>query len=318
MHRLLAARDDAALHFDVYVRELINRGRGAEAGIWVDRIEEIAPAAFATAELRAAVLAVQGKTEEAIEVLDAFLASESSQPLTKAKRLLLVARTMATVGRLPEVLGNKEAADRFNAEAEDAYRRLVAKYPGEALRLATFLAGIGRVDEAVEILERTRRRAKTPTLGAAAVSMTVGSGATEEQMGRIEKVLDEAIAARKSPAALTLAKAEIAAFQGRNEEAEKLYRDAIERNPRNIVALNNLTVFLAKRGTKLKEAERLMDRCIDILGPIPSLRDSRRRHPTGPRKLRRGNLRPRRGDRRKTDADAVFPTGACALRKRGP
>jgi cellulose synthase operon protein C len=43
-------------------------------------------------------------------------------------------------------------------------------------------------------------------------------------------------------------------LQGRYDEAETLYRQAVEKNPRDTTALNNLAYLLALRGGRADEA----------------------------------------------------------------
>jgi cellulose synthase operon protein C len=190
-------------------------------------------------------------------------------------RLLPVAETLETIGRRLETRNRPEAATPFNRAAEGVYRRYAAENPKEEVRLGTFLARQGRLDDALEVLENGWREAPSRALGAAAISMIAGTGATDAQLKRIEKVLDDALAGRENSVSLLLAKAELYIFQGRDRDAENIYREVIKQNADNVVALNNLAVFLANRKTELDEALRLINKCIELAGPVAPLLDSR-------------------------------------------
>jgi tetratricopeptide (TPR) repeat protein len=52
------------------------------------------------------------------------------------------------------------------------------------------------------------------------------------------------------------------------------YRAALERDPRNLLALNNLGVLLALEARDFEEANRALDKALQIAGPDPGLLDS--------------------------------------------
>ena len=58
-------------------------------------------------------------------------------------------------------------------------------------------------------------------------------------------------------------------------EAENFYREVLEKNPGHAVALNNLAVLLTLQGKKLDEALSLINKAIEITGPLGSMLDTR-------------------------------------------
>jgi tetratricopeptide (TPR) repeat protein len=66
-------------------------------------------------------------------------------------------------------------------------------------------------------------------------------------------------------------------YQGRYQEAEQLFTEVLERDKRQPVALNNLACMLARRDGKAKGeyALGLVNQSIEILGPLPSVLDTR-------------------------------------------
>jgi Tfp pilus assembly protein PilF len=81
----------------------------------------------------------------------------------------------------------------------------------------------------------------------------------------------------KSPrsANLLVCLADLRDLQGRYLEAEKLYRQAVAADPRNVVALNNLAYLLALQGNQSHEALKLLGEAIAVAGPTPELLDTR-------------------------------------------
>jgi tetratricopeptide (TPR) repeat protein len=71
--------------------------------------------------------------------------------------------------------------------------------------------------------------------------------------------------------------ANLRSLQGRNDEAERLFRDSVKRAPGQPGPLNNLAWYLALAGDRSKAAEalQLIDRAITDVGPDPNLLDTR-------------------------------------------
>ena len=63
--------------------------------------------------------------------------------------------------------------------------------------------------------------------------------------------------------------------QNRFDDAAALYRRALELNPRQVTALNNLAWLLSTQAGKGDESLALIDRAIAVSGPIPPLLDTR-------------------------------------------
>jgi tetratricopeptide (TPR) repeat protein len=64
-------------------------------------------------------------------------------------------------------------------------------------------------------------------------------------------------------------------IQGRYAEAIAIYRQLLEKNQRNLIALNNLAWFVALTEGKGAEALQLMEKAFDLVGPTPELLDTR-------------------------------------------
>ena len=65
------------------------------------------------------------------------------------------------------------------------------------------------------------------------------------------------------------------AEQGKNSEAVAEYREALRLQPDSIAALNNLAWMIAHQKGRGTEALELINRAIEVMGPHPSLLDTR-------------------------------------------
>ena len=83
-------------------------------------------------------------------------------------------------------------------------------------------------------------------------------------------------AIRKKPDSLYLlvARADLLDACGDYEGSVRTYRDLLERNPNNVLALNNLSWLLAIHDNRGDEALKLIDQAIEIVGPVGDLLDT--------------------------------------------
>jgi predicted Zn-dependent protease len=99
--------------------------------------------------------------------------------------------------------------------------------------------------------------------------------AAPRQLQQVEKVLGDAASAHKQPIPLLAALTELKISQGKFAEGEDLSRQMIAKEPRNYLAYNNLGVLLALSGNRPDEALAMVNRAIELVGPLPLLLDSR-------------------------------------------
>jgi tetratricopeptide (TPR) repeat protein len=120
-------------------------------------------------------------------------------------------------------------------------------------------------------------------VGGMSVSLLRQSGANEAPSKDVEERLRAAIQVSKNSAkedrhktALLLGQlADLLDLRRRYPEAEKHYRMALEKEPDNLLALNNLAWLLAQRSENGAEALALIQRALDLAGPRPELLDTR-------------------------------------------
>jgi tetratricopeptide (TPR) repeat protein len=147
--------------------------------------------------------------------------------------------------------------------------------PEKILVRVGYLARQKRVQEALDLCERAWATCAPEAVGGASVAVLRLNQPSEDQCARVEAGLKAAIAKNPKTTLLLLHLADLQDLRGRFTEAEVLYRQVLEREPRNIVALNNLAWLLAQRSAHGTEALPLINRAIETLGPSPELLDTR-------------------------------------------
>ncbi len=167
----------------------------------------------------------------------------------------------------------------FVKEAQEAYEVFIARdphRPERLLMLARFLARQNRPAEAMETLTKAWSTGVPEQVAFAALSVCDAPSVQPAQKRQVEAWVVEAL--RRRPNALPLA-TKLGVFwvrDGRFDDAEKLLRRLIAGDPENAEALNTLAWLLAIQDQrKATEALALIERAIEIAGPVAALLDTR-------------------------------------------
>ncbi|GAB6184689.1 tetratricopeptide repeat protein [Thermopirellula anaerolimosa] len=314
MRSLLASHGNEPRYVQRFVSFLIQQEDYSEAEVWQRRLETLAPDAFSTVSLRARLLVEQGQDDAALNLLKTYAeqapadnvdaadaASEKgsetggdasgAQTADDAKtaetpsadgseRLLQLRRAVVgdALEGLAQVLrrkGRQESADRFLAEVESVYRDFVEKYPQATLLLSAFLARRGRADEALELFRRHWAESDPNIMTAAATVLLSRVYEDKSRAADLEAVILEALEKLERPQGLLLTLADFYGLQGRVDEAAALYEEVLRRDPRNLLALNNLAVISALGRKNLDRALQCIDQALAIAGPVANVLDSK-------------------------------------------
>jgi tetratricopeptide (TPR) repeat protein len=151
----------------------------------------------------------------------------------------------------------------------------VKEQPGQQLVLATFLARCGRYDEALTAADPAAPAAELASLAEASIEMFGSGSAGASQGQRLEKLLLAALEQHEHAAPLLLALAALRMRQDRFDDAILIYREALEKDPSNLVAMNNLALLLALQKKQPEESLKLIETAIAVAGPLPALLDTR-------------------------------------------
>jgi tetratricopeptide (TPR) repeat protein len=246
-----------------YVRALLRHNQISNARFWLGKLEQAEPNSGRTAELKARLLKEDNQGEEAGRVLTEFVRKEfaaKSDPIVLQRGAAL----LADLGR--------------PAEAETLYRQLVTQTektrPESALALASFLASQKRLKEALDTCDRVASRCAPEAVASVLVASLRFAEPTDADRKRVRDWLDSALQTKSSSVGLLVARADLLDACGDYEGSERVYRDLLQRDENNILALNNLAWLLAVRDNKGEEALKLINRAIELAGPIGDLLDT--------------------------------------------
>lgn len=147
--------------------------------------------------------------------------------------------------------------------AVDLLRRAIGERPGESgyyTALTAALAKLGRVGEAVELLEKRLAVQTTPEMVDALASAYQKAGRLPEAIAVLRRALDTA------PRDETLLFALGAMYEksGRFEESIGQMRQVLAVNPQSAQAMNFIGYTLADKDMDLDEAERLVRRALEL------------------------------------------------------
>jgi Flp pilus assembly protein TadD len=248
-------------HLAQFAKFLVDHQDVARAQPWIADLKRDAPPSMGQVvlELEARVFKARNQDRELLALLQSRLRETPNQ-----------------AGAVAALL------DRFGfvKEAEEAYKAHATRNSGDperALGLASFLARHDRPAESIAILDQAWQTCRPELVANASFPLFGAPSADEKVKRRAEAWVSEAI--RKSPSAAPVLQPRLASIyvsQQRYEEAEVLYRQCLQADPENPLALNNLAWMLALRdqGTG-QEALDLANRAIEKDGPSSSLIDTR-------------------------------------------
>jgi tetratricopeptide (TPR) repeat protein len=247
-----------------YVKGLLRHNQASDARFWLNKLEQLDPESARTAELKARMLKEEGKGDEAARVLSEF-ARKDFAAKGQPEVLVRTADLLADLGR--------------PAEADALYRMAVDRSektkPECLLALASFLARQGRVRDALDMCDRAATRCPPEVVAGVYVGALRLSQPTDAERKRVRDWLETAIKNKPDSVGLLVARADMLDAFGDYEASEKVYRQLLERDKNNILALNNLAWLLAVRENKGEEAQGMINRAIELAGPVGDLLDTR-------------------------------------------
>lgn len=256
-----------------YIEAMLRQGEISSVEMYLDRLDKLVPNLFNGAALRADWLCATKQPEKALELLKGFVDLPDALPKDREARLRLTADKLSQLGLQLNQQEQKPLAEQFAAAAEKLYREYLQKYPEQELLLAIFFGTHGRGEEALDLIERNLDNGTPQDI--AQICAHVMQRADNAVIARMRQVIALALQKYNRPVPLLLMLAEIATREKNYIEAENLYREVLKKNTGNAVAMNNLAVLLALQGLKLDEALELVNKAIEIAGPLGPMLDSR-------------------------------------------
>jgi cellulose synthase operon protein C len=266
----------------LYSSRLLERQETAEAELWIQRLEQLAPADFTTVSLKAQALVQRNQVETALKTLRAYRGQptakpsdqSAAQPDDRTGRLEQVAAALESLSRGPAGSDGR-AATKLLAEAEASYREFVKIEPRQSLVLASFLARRGQFDEALSILDEALPTAASDAIAKAGNDLLAAGLAKPPQLLHLEQLLLASAKEHGRSSIVLLTLGELRMRQERFDDAIEIYREVLTSDKDNAAVMNNLALLLALEKKDLNESLRLIERAIELVGPMPALLDSR-------------------------------------------
>jgi tetratricopeptide (TPR) repeat protein len=258
-----------------YIEALLQHKETSDVGMYIERLEKLIPNSFAAVDLRADLLCATHHPEQAFDLLAGYLDNKSSMPADRAVRLRLVAEKLAQLGRQLEDSKQKPLAEKFIQQAESLLREFIAGNAEQEILLAAFLGANGKPDEALNVLDRVWGHVSASNVAQTAAVILHNGNLEGKQLQRLNRIVRSAIKKFERPLPLLLDLAEICTAQKNYAEAVDIYREILNKDPKNVMVMNNLAVLLALRGEHLDEALQLVNQALEIAGPIGAILDSR-------------------------------------------
>ena len=208
-------------------------------------------------------------------------AGNDAEALAAMQRYLAEADYVGALqGEITRIAANLfESISEWDA-ADEAYKNYVLRSPlSEAVLVrASYLARRNRIDEALDLCEAAAQNCPPSRVAQVSVGVVRVGKPSRDQVARVEERLLAAIAkARDSTlaAALSVSLADLRDSQQRYADAKAIYRRLLEQDDRNIVALNNLAWLVSFESAERETALSLVNRAIQLIGPVPDLLDTR-------------------------------------------
>jgi tetratricopeptide (TPR) repeat protein len=272
MARLLALHGDNPRYLAHHVSSQLRQANLDQAEAWLGKLHEVQPHAFSTVTFQARLLALRGKGQQVLDLLNAYLDNKDSEPSATLVRCQL---TAGLLDQLSQDFGRLRSL--LNPVAEALYRRKIAlsNNAESLLALASFLARNDRVSEALDLCERAGLIGPLEAAAATSVLVVNRASATEEHLGRVEGWLTVALQKQPRVAVLQVSLALLRERQSRYEEAEALYRKVLEQDNNNAVASNNLAYLHLLREANPEECLDRIEHAIKVTGPTADFLDTR-------------------------------------------
>ncbi len=274
MRRLLASHGYEPRYVAWYAASLLQRGELGQADVWLGQLQQIAPDAFQTANLRARAAFERGRYDTVLAVIAGYLGRDTSQPAEPEVRRQMASSTLERFARRLRERGELEQAAALAQRAEELLSQGSLERPTEGLSLAAFLGRQGRTDEALARIDAAWEEAGTAEL-ATAITAAAGGQPTAAQWAELDTRLERALEEHGRAVPLLIAQAELHSRRGDFDAAEAVYRRILAEHPTAVVALNNLAMLLAVREEQLDDALALVQQAVAIAGPVPELLDTR-------------------------------------------
>lgn len=246
------------------------------AEAFAGRLRSLYPGEFRAVASVARYEARAGKADRALALAEAYAGAADAGAGDYLARSARTAELLDELCRLPGVRGTP-AGRAMAAAAAQRFAALVPSRPEAVVGVAGVLASDGQTAEALAKVEQFNRYLTDRVRAQAGLAVLRAGNATDRQFDLVRGWLDKAIATAPTDVPMKLAEAEFLTLRQEPEKAAEVYARLLERDPRNVVALNNLAWLLAADASTAPRALELLDRAAREAGVSADLLDTRGR-----------------------------------------
>ena len=242
------------------IASLLQAGDTTEARPWVERLNQIDRSSSRCAVLTSQFYRKVGDPGRALKRVQEFAQSNPDQA--------------STVVPLLEELGDLSTAESLFQEISRK-----PKSPEDKFALALFYGRQGRIKEGIDLCDTLRGSVPDEQVVLVALNILTKFNikTTSPEFQRVEKWISEIETQGNDQFDPRTLRAALLAIAGNLASARELYGQVIAARPKDFTALNNLAWILALTGKTDERSEALayIDRAIQVIGPIPTLLDTR-------------------------------------------
>ena len=217
-----------------------------------------------------------GRPERALALAEKYTGAADVAAGDYLARSARVAELLDELARLPGVKGTPTGR-RMTDAAVERYTALVPSRPEAVVAVAGVLAADGRAAEAFTRIEQSARHLSTRGRALAGLSAVRSGGISDAQFDTVKGWLDACLAEDRESVPLKLNTAEFLSLRQKYDDAAAVYEDVLKKDPRNVVALNNLAWILAAKPEAAERARELVARATREVGLTGDLLDTRAR-----------------------------------------
>jgi tetratricopeptide (TPR) repeat protein len=272
----LAKDPSYAYYLTAALEELVEDGNFDAAATFANKLAQVRATDFKSLAAIARFEAKAGRAERALAAAEDYVRLADTSAGDYIVRSAQVAELLDEMSRYPNVRGTP-AGRKITDAAVERFAAIVPNRPEAIVGLAGALASDGRAGEAFDRIERLGRYLPARLRASAGLAVVRGGAVTDPQAAQVLKWIDACLAEESNSVPLMLGKAEFFALRLDTANAAAAYEAVLAKEPRNVVALNNLSWMLAADPKTAEKALELVTRATRENGLTGDLLDTRAR-----------------------------------------
>ena len=256
--------------------ELVEDGNFKSAEAFANKLIQLRVGDFKSLASIARFEVKAGRPERGLAVAEDYARLADAGGGDYLVRSARVAELLDELSRMPNVRGTA-AGRKITDAAVERFVAIVPTRPEAIVGVAGALSADGRAAEALERIEKLNRHIPARLRASAGLAIARGGAVTDQQAEAILKWIEVCLGDEPDSVPLLLSKAEFLAVRQNTTGAATAFEKVLAKEPRNVVALNNLAWLLAADAASAEKALDLVTRATREGGLTGDLLDTRAR-----------------------------------------